>query len=197
MKFLFDLGGVFFDWDPNYFYKDIFDTVDERKYFLAEVCNDQWNFQQDAGRSIAEAELELIPKFPHYKNEIKMYYKNHRKMIRGIFEESIEVLRQLKDKNYKCYVLSNWSAETFEGIPIDYPFMQLFDGLLISGEDKLIKPDQAIYELAKKRFNLDPEETVFIDDKLENIEAAQKLNFKTIHLINPKNIEMEIKKFLV
>ena len=161
------------------------------------MCNDQWNFQQDAGRSIAEAESELIPKFPHYENEIKMYYKNHRKMIRDIFEESIEVLRLLKDKNYKCYVLSNWSAETFEGIPIDYPFMQLFDGLLISGEDKLIKPDQAIYELAKKRFNLDPEETVFIDDKLENIEAAQKMNFKTIHLINPKNIEMEIKKFLV
>ena len=197
MKFLFDLGGVFFDWDPNHFFKNVFDDDEERKYFLNEVCNDQWNFQQDAGRSIAEAESELIPKFPHYKNEIKMYYKNHRKMIRGIFEESIEVLRQLKDKNYKCYVLSNWSAETFEGIPIDYPFMQLFDGLLISGEDKLIKPDQAIYELAKKRFNLDPEETVFIDDKLENIEAAQKMNFKTIHLTNPKNIEMEIKKFLV
>ena len=197
MKFLFDLGGVFFDWDPNHFFKNVFDDEEERKYFLTEVCNDQWNIQQDAGRSIAEAESELIPKFPHYENEIKMYYKNHRKMIRGIFEESIEVLRQLKDKNYKCYVLSNWSAETFEGIPIDYPFMQLFDGLLISGEDKLIKPDQAIYELAKKRFNLDPEETVFIDDKLENIEAAQKMNFKTIHLINPKNIEMEIKKFLV
>ena len=197
MKFLFDLGGVFFDWDPNHFFKNVFVDDEERKYFLNEVCNDQWNFQQDAGRSIAKAESELIPKFPHYENEIKMYYKNHRKMIRGIFEESIEVLRQLKDKNYKCYVLSNWSAETFEGIPIDYPFMQLFDGLLISGEDKLIKPDQAIYELAKKRFNLDPEETVFIDDKLENIEAAQKMNFKTIHLTNPKNIEMEIKKFLV
>jgi len=197
MKFLFDLGGVFFDWDPNHFFKNVFDDDEERKYFLTEVCNDQWNLQQDAGRSIAEAESELIPKFPHYENEIKMYYKNHRKMIRGIFEESIEVLRQLKNKNYKCYVLSNWSAETFEGIPIDYPFMQLFDGLLISGEDKLIKPDQAIYELAKKRFNLDPEETVFIDDKLENIEAAQKMNFKTIHLTDPKNIEMEIKKFLV
>ncbi len=197
MKFLFDLGGVFFDWDPNYFFKNVFDDDEERKYFLTEVCNDQWNLQQDAGRSIAEAELELIPKFPHYENQIKMYYKNHRKMIRDTFEESIEVLRQLKDKNYKCYVLSNWSAETFEGIPTDYPFMQLFDGLLISGEDKLIKPDQAIYELVKKRFNLDPEETVFIDDKLENIEAAQKMNFKTIHLTNPKNIEMEIKKFLV
>jgi len=197
MKFLFDLGGVFFDWDPNHFYKNVFDNIEERNYFLTEVCNDQWNFQQDAGRSIAEAELELIPKFPHYEKEIKMYYKNHRKMIIGVFEKSIEILKKLKDKDYECYVLSNWSAETFEGMTIDYPFLMLFDGLLISGEDKLIKPNEAIYLLAKNRFNLNPEKTVFIDDKLENVEAAKRLNFKTIHLINPKTIETEITKFLV
>ena len=197
MKFLFDLGGVFFDWDPNHFYKNVFENIEEREFFLAEVCNDQWNVQQDAGRSIAEAELELIPKFPHYEKEIKMYYKNHRKMIRGVFEESIDILKKLKDKNYDCYVLSNWSAETFAGMIDDYPFLKLFDGLLISGEDKLIKPDHAIYQLARDRFNLNPEETVFIDDKLENIQAAQEMNFKTIHLTDPNIIKTEIKKFLV
>jgi len=197
MKFLFDLGGVFFDWNPNHFYKNVFENIEEREFFLAEVCNDQWNVQQDAGRSIAEAELELIPKFPHYEKEIKMYYKNHRKMIRGVFEESVDILKKLKDKNYDCYVLSNWSAETFAGMIDDYTFLKLFDGLLISGEDKLMKPDSAIYELAKNRFNLNPEETVFIDDKQENIEAALALEFKTIHLTNPKNIEIEINKFLI
>ena len=196
MKFLFDLGGVFFDWDPNHFYKNVFENIEEREFFLLEVCNDQWNVQQDAGRSIAEAELELIPKFPHYEKEIKMYYKNHRKMIRGVFEEAVDTLKKLKDKNYECYVLSNWSAETFAGMTDDYPFLKLFDGLLISGEDKLMKPDSAIYELAKNRFNLNPEETIFIDDKLENIDAAQKMNFKTIHLTNPNIIETEINKFL-
>ena len=197
MKFLFDLGGVFFDWDPNHFYKNVFENIEEREFFLLEVCNDQWNVQQDAGRSIAEAELELIPKFPHYEKEIKMYYKNHRKMIRGVFEESVDTLKKLKDKNYECYVLSNWSAETFAGMTDDYPFLKLFDGLLISGEDKLIKPDHAIYQLARDRFNLNPEETVFIDDKLENIQAAQEMNFKTIHLTDPNIIKTEIKKFLV
>jgi len=197
MKFLFDLGGVFFDWDPNHFYKNVFENIEEREFFLAEVCNDQWNVQQDAGRSIAEAELELIPKFPHYEKEIKMYYKNHRKMIRGVFEESVDILKKLKDKNYDCYVLSNWSAETFAGMIDDYTFLKLFDGLLISGEDKLIKPDHAIYQLARDRFNLNPEETVFIDDKRENIEAAKGLDFKTIHLTDPKNIEKEINQFLI
>ena len=197
MKFLFDLGGVFFDWDPNHFYKNVFENIEEREFFLAEVCNDQWNVQQDAGRSIAEAELELIPKFPHYEKEIKMYYKNHRKMIRGVFEESIDILKKLKDKNYECYVLSNWSAETFLGMTDDYPFLKLFDGLLISGEDKLMKPDSAIYELAINRFNLNPNETIFIDDKLENIQAAQNLNLLTIHLTDPNKIEYEINKFLI
>jgi len=197
MKFLFDLGGVFFDWDPNHFFKDIFDTAEERKYFLTEICSDEWNVKQDAGRTIEEAENELIPKYPHYTKEIKMYYKYHRNMIRGIFHLSIEVLHKLKQLNYECYVLSNWSAETFVGMTQAYPFLKTFNGLLISGEDKLMKPDAAIYELAINRFNLIPNETVFIDDKIENIKAAQNLKLKTIHLIDPKNIELEINKFLV
>ena len=201
MKFLFDLGGVFFDWDPNYFFKNIFDTEEEREYFLTEICSDEWNVKQDAGRTIQEAEEELIPKFPNYTEEIKMYYKNHRNMIKGTFNESIEVLSYLKQNKFECYVLSNWSAETFHGpeqnMVSDYSFLKNFDGLLISGEDKLIKPDNAIYQLAINRFNLTPKETVFIDDKLENIKAAQNLNFKTIHLVDPKNIELEINKFLI
>ena len=197
MKFLFDLGGVFFDWDPSYFYANVFKTEDERKYFLSEVCNDAWNIKQDAGRTIIEAESELVPKFPEYEKEIKMYYKNHRKMIRGTFDLSIKILENLKKDNYECYVLSNWSAETFVGMIDDYPFLNKFDGLLISGEDKLIKPYSAIYKLAIKRFNLVPSETVFIDDKLENINAAKELDLNIIHLIDPKTIVTEINKFLI
>ena len=195
MKFLFDLGGIFFDWDPNHFFKDIFDTKKETKYFLSNVCNDEWNLKQDAGRSIAEAEFELISKFPHYEKEIKMYYKNHRKMIRGTYELSVKILEKLKNQNYECYVLSNWSAETFDGMIADYPFLKLFDGMLISGEVKLMKPNIDIYELAIKRFNLIPKETIFIDDKLENINTAKNLKLHTIHLIDPNNIELEINKF--
>ena len=197
MKFLFDLGGVFFDWDPHYFFKNIFNTSEERHYFLNEICNDEWNIMQDCGRTIKDAEYELISKFPKYEKYIKMYYKNHRKMIRGTFDQSIKMLENLKLNNFDCYVLSNWSAETFKGMIDDYPFLKLFDGLIISGEDKLIKPDKAIYELAINRFNLVAKETIFIDDKLENINAAKKLDFITIHLIDPKKIELEINKILM
>jgi 2-haloacid dehalogenase len=81
MKFLFDLGGVFFNWDPNHFFINIFNDPKERNYFLKNICNDAWNIQQDAGRSAADAELELIPKFPQYEKQIKMYYANHRNMV--------------------------------------------------------------------------------------------------------------------
>ena len=196
MKFLFDLGGVFFDWSPEYFYQDIFDSKKEMEYFLKSVCNDEWNIKQDAGHSIIKAEKDLIKKFPNYERFIKLYYTNHRKMIRGVFQDSIEILSLLKNNEYSCFVLSNWSAETFKGIKNEFPFLNLFDGILISGEDKLIKPSKEIYELAISRFDLIPEETIFIDDKLENIKMAKKLCMKTIHLVNPKEIKKEIFKFI-
>ncbi len=135
-------------------------------------------------------------KFPEYSNEIKMYYPNNHNMILKVFLESVNVLEMLLKKNYSCYVLSNWSAETFLGMKEKYPFLTKFDGMIISGKVKLIKPDKEIYKLAITRFNLIPEKTVFIDDKLENIISAKKLNFQTIHLKNAANIMKNIKKFI-
>ena len=116
--------------------------------------------------------------------------------LSNTYKESIEALLELKSKNYFCYVLSNWSAETFLGMIDEYPFLKKFDDLIISGEVKLIKPDHRIFNLAISKFKLIPEETVFIDDRKENIESALKLNFKTIHLTNPNLIKEEIYKFL-
>lgn len=196
MKFLFDLGGVFFDWEPKYFFNDIFSDKKDLDFFLNEVCNESWNLRQDEGRSIKDAENELIPKFPEYENQIKMYYSNHRKMIKGTFNLSIEVLNNLKNLNYPCYVLSNWSSETFIGVTEDYPFLKQFDGMIISGQENLIKPNIAIYNLAVERFNLNPSETVFIDDKIENIISAKKIGFNTIHLEDPSSIKKDVENFL-
>ena len=192
MKFLFDLGGVFFDWDPEHFYKNVIIDNEERDYFLKEVCNDEWNLKQDAGRSINEAINELLPIFPQYEREIKMYYDNHRKMIKGVFDKSIDVLKHLKNKKFNCYVLSNWSAETFINMTLDFPFLNMFDDIIISGKEKMIKPNRQIYELAINRFNLNPKYCVFIDDKIQNIDAAKDLDFQTIHLTNPLNIKENI-----
>ena len=196
MKFLFDLGGVFFDWDPKNFFKDQFDNQSEMNFFLDNICNNDWNLQQDKGRLIIDAENDLISKFPNYEEKIKMYYPNHRKMIKGIFHESIELLYELKKKNYSCYVLSNWSSETFEGMTDEYNFLKDFDGMIISGDIKLVKPDKKIFELAIEKFNLTPNDTIFIDDRIENINAAQNLNFKTVHLTDPQRIKIKINELI-
>ena len=196
MKFLFDLGGVFFDWNPKYFFKDVFETKEELNFFLNNVCNNEWNIKQDAGRSIAEAEDELIMKFPKYANKIKLYYSSHRKMIKHVYQDSVSILQNLKEKKISCYVLSNWSAETFEGMTDDYPFLKKFDGIILSGQEKIIKPLEGIFLIAIDRYKLIPSETIFIDDKLENIQTAIRLGFKTIHLVDPYQIKSEIYKYL-
>ena len=197
MKFLFDLGGVFFDWDPSYFYKDIFSSKEEMDYFLTDVCNNEWNIQQDSGKLIKDAENELISQFPNYEKEILMYYRNHRKMIKKIFQPSVDILQELKSNNYLCYVLSNWYSETFIGMIDEYPFLKNFDGLIISGDCKLVKPDTKIFDLAISKFDLIPDKTVFIDDRLDNIQASQKLNFKTIHLTDPYKIKEQINELIL
>tara|TARA_B100001123_G_C15309562_1_gene1023881 strand:- start:2145 stop:2735 length:591 start_codon:yes stop_codon:yes gene_type:complete len=196
MKFLFDLGGVFFDWDPKYFFRNIFKNSEEMQYFLENICNHEWNIKQDAGRLIKDAEYELINKYPEHQKLIKMYYSNHRKMIRGTYKNSIDILNELNNSSFECYVLSNWSSETFRGMIQDYPFLKKFDGMVISGDVKLVKPDPNIYFFAIKKFKLIPNETVFIDDKLDNINAAKVIGFKTIHLKDPSIIKELIKKYI-
>ena len=188
-KFLFDLGNVFFDWNPERILKPIFNDDERMNFFINNISFPLLDTRCDAGVTIEVAVNDAIKKFPEFEKEIKLYYPNHGNMVGGFFQKTVDVFYKIKELNYPCFVLSNWSAETYEGMEETYPFLKDFDGKIISGRDFLIKPDPAIYELAISRFNLIPEETLFIDDRLDNIEAAQNLNFQTIHLINPSLIQ--------
>ena len=188
-KFLFDLGNVFFDWNPERILKPIFNNDERMNFFINNISFPLLDTRCDAGITIEVAVNDAIKKFPEFEKEIKLYYPNHGNMVGGFFQKTVDVFYKIKELNHPCYVLSNWSAETYEGMEETYPFLKDFDGKIISGRDFLIKPDPAIYELAISRFNLIPEETLFIDDRLDNIEAAQNLNFQTIHLTNPSLIQ--------
>ena len=188
-KFLFDLGNVFFDWNPERILKPIFNDDERMNFFINNISFPLLDTRCDAGITIEVAVNDAIKKFPEFEKEIKFYYPNHGNMVGGFFQKTVDVFYKIKELNYPCFVLSNWSAETYEGMEEKYPFLKDFDGKIISGRDFLIKPDPAIYELAISRFNLITEETLFIDDRLDNIEAAQNLNFQTIHLTNPSLIQ--------
>lgn len=195
-KFLFDLGNVFFDWNPERILKPIFNDDERMNFFINNISFPLLDTRCDAGITIEVAVNDAIKKFPEFEKEIKLYYPNHGNMVGGFFQKTVDVFYKIKELNYPCFVLSNWSAETYEGMEETYPFLKDFDGKIISGRDFLIKPDPAIYELAISRFDLIPQETLFIDDRLDNIEAAQKLNFQTIHLTDPSLIQELIDPYI-
>jgi 2-haloacid dehalogenase len=179
------------DWNPRYMYRDEFEESSEMEHFLAKVCTDDWNLQQDKGRSLAEGTKVLQDKFPEHVVKIQLYYDQWEKMIKGSIPQNVRVLRKLKGK-YKLYGLTNWSAETFPIVFKRFSFFQLFDGIVISGKEKMIKPDKKIFELMLDRYQLEAKNTLFIDDNINNIQAAKEIGFATIHVLEKTDLKSDL-----
>lgn len=190
---VFDFGGVLVDWNPRYLYKDIFKNDDAMEHFLANICTDEWNVQQDKGRLLSEGTQLLLDQFPQHHEMIKLFYYKWEVMLKGPIQENVNVLHKLKG-NYKLLGLTNWSAETFPIALERFSFFKLFDGIVVSGEEKLIKPDKAIFNLLLNRYTIKAIESIFIDDNINNIKAADALGFQTIHIHNKMNLETELIK---
>ena len=190
---IFDFGGVLIDWNPKYLYQSVFQDAKQMNFFLDNICTPEWNIKQDAGRSFIEATQELVNEYPQYEKEIKMFYSNWSEMIGGDIKDNVCLLKDLKNK-YRLFGLTNWSAESFPIVFNKYPFFEEFEGIVVSGTEKMIKPDARIYKLLLSRYGLIANESLFIDDNQENIHAADKLGFKTIHLTDNVNLKIEINK---
>ena len=189
---VFDLGGVLIDWNPRHLYNKIFATEAETEWFLANVCTSQWNTQQDAGRPFAEGIELLKTKYPEYTFAIEFYLSRWEEMLKGAIEGSVDILRKLKTRGYRTYALSNWSMETFPLVQKKYGFFNAFDGMVISGQEKLVKPDPKIYTRLLKRYDLHADNCIFIDDNAANIKGAQALGFGTILFTSPENLRAEL-----
>jgi len=188
---IFDFGGVLIDWNPRYMYRDEFEESSAMEQFLSEVCTDDWNLQQDKGRSLAEGTRILQERFPEHAAKIRLYYDQWEKMVKGDIPQNVALLQKLKEK-YKLYGLTNWSAETFPIVFKRYSFFQLFDGIVVSGQENLIKPDKKIFELMLEHYHLEAENALFIDDNINNINAAKELGFSTIHVQEKTDLQMEL-----
>ena len=194
---VFDLGGVLIDWNPRYLYNKVFDQdMEKTEWFLNKVCTPNWNEQQDAGRSLAEGTRLLTEQFPQYGEWIGMYYDRWSEMFSGSIEGSVEILKTLKRKGqHNLYALTNWSAETFPWARQQYEFLQDFEGIVVSGEEKTKKPQEEIYHILIQRYQLDPHGSIFIDDNLENVEAARRIGLKGIHFQGALELKKQLKAF--
>ena len=189
---VFDFGGVLMDWDPRYLYRTYFKDEEQMEYFLSHICTDAWNAEQDRGRTFDEGISLLLRQYPQYAEPIRMYKDRWESMLKGEFPRSVELLKRLKEQGYGIYGLTNWSAETIPIAFAKYDFFKLFDGIVVSGEEKLIKPDLKIYRILLDRYKLTAENTLFIDDSPANIEAARQLGFQTILFDNIENVTSKV-----
>jgi 2-haloacid dehalogenase len=164
------------------------------KHFLENICTPAWNEEQDAGRTIKEATESLIKEYPAHENNIRLFYDRWEEMLGGEIEGTVEIFKKLKEsKKYKMYALTNWSAETFPIALQRFELLHWFDGVVVSGTEKMRKPFVEFYNILFDRYNVAPAEAVFIDDNLRNVEAAQKMGIDSIRFFHPEQLASELK----
>ena len=195
---VFDLGAVLIDWNPMYVFKNEFDTPEELAYFFNEICTVDWNENQDAGYPLDQATEDLIARYPSYASKIRMFYDRWEEMLGDAIPGSVDVLRNcVENPELKVLALTNWSAETFPIALRKFPFLQWFEGIVVSGEEKIRKPFLAIYKTLLSRYKLKAEETLFIDDNLRNIEAANSLGIRGLHFKSSEQLRQELNKLAI
>lgn len=195
---IFDLGAVLIDWNPHHLYRNLFTDEQEMKDFLANICTSDWNEEQDAGRSLQEGTDLLVAQYPEHEANIRAFYSRWVEMLGEPLHGTVELFRQLKASGrYKIYALTNWSAETFPFALERYGFLNWFDGIVMSGAEKMRKPSPAFYQLLLDRYNVKANESLFIDDNYRNILAAEKMGIKSIHFISAEALEAELKSLEV
>ena len=175
---VFDFGGVLIEWNPRHLYRKIFDGDEAAmERFLTFVCSHTWNVQQDAGRTFDEAVAELTARFPDQAGLIAAYHERWEEMVPHAFTDTVEVLEALKAAGAPLYGITNFPGEKFELTRRRFRFFDLFDGIVVSSEVRLVKPDPAIFLLFLERHGLAAGDCVFIDDSPVNVAAARRLGF--------------------
>ena len=192
---VFDLGGVLIDWNPRYLYRTLIPDERTMEDFLATVCNGPWNERQDGGRTIAEAEAELLEKHPRHEELIRAFYGQFDRMLAGAIDGTVAVLEELDARGVPLYALTNWSRETFHHAQRRFRFLDRFRGIVVSGELGVMKPDARIFRHLTETHRLEPADCVFIDDSSKNVAGAAAAGLHAIHFTGPTALRGELQNY--
>ena len=178
---VFDLGNVFVEWDPMLLFRKLFATEEEAQWFHDNVCTKDWNLEFDAGDVFAEGTARLISRFPRYWREIQAFDERWWETVGPFIQGTIDIHNELIAAEVPTFAITNFSREKFIGCLGEWPFLEKFDGIIVSGMERLVKPDPRIFRVFCERYGLAPESCVFIDDSFVNIEAARRFGMTAIH----------------
>ena len=181
---VFDIGKVLIRYDPHLGLMDAIPDDEERRWFLATVCTDAWNLEQDRGRPWPEAEGLLIAEWPDQADRIRAFRAGWPKMVHDRIAPTVALFEQMIDEGRDVTMLTNFAADTFVEARGLFPFLNRPRGVTVSGEVGLIKPDPAIYALHQQTFDLEPAATLFIDDNAANVAAAQGVGWRAVQYVD-------------
>jgi 2-haloacid dehalogenase len=194
-KVVFDIGNVLLRWDPRNLYRRIFDDEKQMEWFLAHVCTTDWNVEQDRGRDWDEAVALLVKDHPKHATQIRAFHERWDETVSGVFEDHVALLLRLRDAGVPNYCITNFSGPKFVLAQERFPFLSGFDGIIVSGDERLLKPDPAIYHLLLDRYGLKAGDCVFIDDSMANVEAARAVGMHAIHCVEPIDLAAELRGY--
>ena len=190
---IFDLGGVLIDWNPRHLYRKLFpgdEAAMER--FLGEICTMEWHLQHDAGRPFAETCAELKLRHPGHDGLIDAFATRHDEMTAGAIPGTVALLERLAAGGMPLYAITNYPAETFPKAQGKFPFLALFRDVAVSGRERILKPDAELFRILFRRNNIVPEQAIFIDDSIKNVDAARALGLHAIHFGSPDQLAQEM-----
>ena len=172
---VFDVGRVLFDWDLRYLFAKLITDSDELEWFVSNVVTPQWHFQHDAGRPLADMLPERKAEFPRHAALIDAYAARFNETIPAAMPGSLELVERLDEAGVPLFAITNFGHEFWEGFRPTQPIFDRFQGIVVSGTEKMMKPDPAIYTLAIERFGIDPAGALFIDDVAANVAGAESV----------------------
>jgi 2-haloacid dehalogenase len=190
---VFDLGGVLIDWDARYLYRSLLPDDAAIEAFLREVRFEEWNEALDAGGDWDEAVERLAGRHPDRRALIEAFRDRWEETLGRPIEPVVEVVRELVGRGVRTFALTNWSDRTYAIARPRFPFLGWFEGVVVSGEVGVTKPDPRIYRTLLERYALDPARTVFIDDRRENVDAAERIGIVGLLYSDPPTLRRDLR----
>lgn len=190
---VFDLGGVLIDWNPRYLYRTLIPDERTMEDFLTTVCSGPWNERQDGGRTIAEAEAELLETHPQHEALIRAFYRDFDRMLAGPIDGTVALLEELDARGVPLYALTNWSRETFHHARRRFDFLNRFRGIVVSGELGMMKPDARIFRHLTQTHALEPSDCLFIDDSPKNVDGARAAGLHAVRFTGPDELRAALR----
>ncbi len=194
---VFDIGNVLLHWERDRPFRSRIPDEAARNAFLADICTPEWHLALDAGAPVDEAVTTLCARYPDHAPLIRAYRDAWLETIPGPVAGTTEILAALVEAGHDVTALTNFNQDLFEVTVAAYPFLKLFRGVTVSGLERMIKPDPAIYARHAEAFGLSPRATLFFDDSPPNVAAAREAGWNAEIFTDAKRMRDDLARYAV